>query len=121
MGRVVFPGVLTVHIDAVADAERSSFDRSLKLITGHVYVAAWYVAMYNALTQHDWSFVGSLWQAGLTVTLHCRVGLEDHQLAVPDEAAAIAAASARLARGSASWIRQLGSPTRWGRTPPDMQ
>ena len=55
---------------------------SLKIVTGHVYVVAWFLAMHDHINKHDWSHVILLWQAALTVTLHCRVGLNSKQLAV---------------------------------------
>ena len=81
--RIIFPTMLPVHVDSMAQATNAScnFNETLKTVSGHVYVAAWYVAVYDALNAGRWKHRAMLWQAALTVTLHCRVGLDTTQLA----------------------------------------
>ena len=76
MSRIVFP----VHLPAVVSAQdvdagiasKASFKHELKLVSGHVYVVAWYYAMSEALEAADVSAIAALWQCGLTVTYHVR-------------------------------------------------
>jgi hypothetical protein len=81
-GRILFPTFVTVHVDSCSEMERDSFNRSSRVLTGHVYAQAWYLAMYRALDLGAYGHIGMLWQAALTVTLHGRVGLSMAEQAV---------------------------------------
>ena len=58
------------------------FAGSLSIVSGHVYLYAWYLGMWHALQAGNMVAVASLWQAGLTVTIHLRAGLTATELAV---------------------------------------
>ena len=70
--RVMFPGPLAMWADdRMQLLGATHFQSSLKLVSGHVFVAAWYKAVYDALRSDKvtaWKWLGALWQCGLTVT-----------------------------------------------------
>ena len=70
--RVVFPGPLAVWADDRKQLLGAThFKGSLKLLSGHVWVAAWYKGMYDALRSNKptaWKWLMALWQCGLTIT-----------------------------------------------------
>ena len=83
--RLTFPTSVAVHVDKTEETQRGAFNGELRVVTGHAYLAAWYVAMFRAIpvaSRGDTTLFGSLWQCALTVTLHCRVGLTEAELAV---------------------------------------
>lgn len=55
--------------------------QSLQLLTGHVFVFAWWYAVFEAVRQENLAWVVSLRQAGLTVTIHLRGVLDVTALA----------------------------------------
>ena len=54
----------------------------MPVVTGHVYVFAWWYAMGMAFTMRDAKRAAALLQAGLTVSAHDRWGLTVEQQAV---------------------------------------
>ncbi len=81
--RCIFPiSPLSVHMPEQEAFHKETFAGSLRLVTGHVYVYAWFVAMYRALSDETDADVARLWQAALTVTLHARSGLSVAELAI---------------------------------------
>ena len=75
--RIVFPIIL--HVNASADlniATAPHFNACLDLITGHAFLYAWWYAMFRALRDDATTLVASLWQCGLTTTIHLRQGLD---------------------------------------------
>ena len=84
VARIIFPASLVVHVDSVDKTQRLAFKRDLRVLTGHVYAAAWYLAMHRCLpaaSQGDIQWFAALWQCALTVTIHCRVGMNDAEQA----------------------------------------
>ena len=74
--RIVFP--ITMHVNASADlniGNASHFNSCLDLITGHAFLYAWWYAMFRAVRDDATTLVASLWQCGLTTTIHLRQGL----------------------------------------------
>jgi hypothetical protein len=94
VGRILFPTSVCVHVEGRASLNAAEFKGSLRLLSGHLLVTAWYLAMFKALTSPappqggapadgEWgSLVVSLWQCCLTVTIHCRVGMSLQEQAV---------------------------------------
>ena len=80
--QIMFP--VTLFVNAQRDIiMRSSkyFHASLDLISGHAYLYAWWYAMFKALRDDAATLVASLWQCGLTATVHLRQGLDIKQMA----------------------------------------
>ena len=72
---MLVPSIL-VHVDTVdAATPENGFPGTLNVLCGHVYFYAWYWAMFKAMQANDMPLIESLWQAILTVTIHCRVSL----------------------------------------------
>ena len=78
----MFPTTIYVHVAQVADAQRDAFDSSLCLVSGHLHVAAWYLACFSAFEAADMGRLAALWQCALTVTMHLRAGMQERDLAV---------------------------------------
>ncbi len=73
--RLLFPlNPLAVYAE-LDTFNAGNFDGNLKLLSGHCYVYAWYLAMFRALDAENEQQVAVLWQASLTATFHCRHGL----------------------------------------------
>ena len=49
VARLMFPTTLYVHVESLDDVEKAAFDSNLRLLTGHLQVAAWYWAVFFAL------------------------------------------------------------------------
>ena len=65
-----------VHAPAGLDIGGTDhFRSSLDLISGHAFLYAWWYAIFKALRNDAATLVASLWQCGLTATLHLRQGL----------------------------------------------
>ena len=75
VARLMFPTTLYVHVESLDDVEKAAFDSNLRLLTGHLQVAAWYWAICCAIENGDRSRIGALWQCALTVTVHLRVAM----------------------------------------------
>ena len=52
------------------------------VVTGHLYLWAWYLGMYQAMRAEDATLVASLWQMALTTSVHLRHGLSESKLAI---------------------------------------
>jgi hypothetical protein len=79
--RIMFPITLPVHVTEINQAKNQYMLSCLHVLSGHIYIYSWYLAMYEAL---DAGFLQdvSLWQCCLTATLHVRVGMSLTELAV---------------------------------------
>jgi hypothetical protein len=80
--RIVFPITLPVHGTEINKAKNPSLKSCLHVLSGHVYIYGWYLAMHDALDAGSPQDVLALWQCCLTTTLHVRVGLTLTELAV---------------------------------------
>ena len=75
--RMFFTAPFRVHASTLdAFVKKATFPGTLKLVTGHVILYAWYVAMCEALDAggkagQDW--VLALWQAALTASIHAEI------------------------------------------------
>jgi hypothetical protein len=79
--RLIFPCTCYVFLkDKEFALDTLVFNYSLNLLTGHVYVFAWWWAVYEAVRSQHLSWIASLWQAGLTVTIHLRGVLDVRSL-----------------------------------------
>ena len=80
---LVFPITLPVHIGSNAAATSTScFEGSLPVVSGHTYVFAWFVAMFEAMRDDDVARTAALWRCGLTVLVQVRVDLSAQALAI---------------------------------------
>jgi hypothetical protein len=79
--RTVFPISLPVHVEEVGFIE-TQLRSTLHVVSGHVYLYGWYLAMYEALDAGSTLDVLSLWRCCLTATLNVRVGMSRTDLAV---------------------------------------
>jgi hypothetical protein len=79
--RIMFPITLPVHVTEINQAKNQYMLSCLHVLSGHIYIYSWYLAMYEAL---DAGFLQdvSLWQCCLTTTLHVCVGMSLTELAV---------------------------------------
>ena len=75
VSRLIFRSVVTLVVDDVADAAASHFNSSMKILSEHAQVWAWYYALFQALQAKNVQWTSALWQAGLCVTLQIRHGL----------------------------------------------
>ena len=84
--RMFFAAPFQVHASTLdAFVKKATFPGTLKLVTGHVILYAWYVAMCEALdvggkAGQEW--VLALWQAALTASIHADIITDDSSLAV---------------------------------------
>ena len=100
VARITFPVMLAVYAANVPHVLLDAFPSSLALLTGHVYVYAWYWAVFEAINTNNYGLIAALWQAGLSVTIHCRVGMNESERAVLSIAMSESRkASARLSDG----------------------
>ena len=97
--QILFPIVMFVNAPReISMRSTAYFQGSLDLISGHAYLYAWWYAMFKALRDDDATLVASLWQCGLTATLHLRQGLDIKQMA------AISCAQSELHKASKSKV-----------------
>jgi len=82
ISRIVFPIALPIHVDDEVLIRSGIFASALPLVSGHVYVYAWWVAMFNALDEGNTNQVAALWQCALTVTMSVRMGMSHADLAI---------------------------------------
>ena len=80
VGRLVFPIVVPVHVSTVSAAAVP--EKGMAVISGHVYLYGWYLAVFRAVAQRDEKLLAALWQVGLTTTIFVRLNLKPHELAV---------------------------------------
>ena len=72
--RPIFPISVPVILATVEEASAASYRYDMPVVTGHVYVQAWYVAMFKAMQAGNVPLVVALWQMGLTTSVHARYG-----------------------------------------------
>jgi len=82
ISRLVFPISLPIHVDDDKVIQGGIFPSVLPLVSGHVYVYAWWVAMFKALDAGSMSDVAALWQCALIVTVTVRMGMSQADLAI---------------------------------------
>ena len=80
--RILFPVTLCLHASTLDGFKGDSFAGSLRVVTGHAAIYGWYVAMCEALGGQDRTWVATLWQAALTVTLQAHIVDSPEALAV---------------------------------------
>ena len=80
--RIMFPVTITAHVDSTEQLTNHSFPSTLRALSGHVYIYALYYAMFKAIQEKDYGLLASLWQACLTTTINCRIGLTPSEQAL---------------------------------------
>ena len=80
--RLIFPVVLPVHVRNVEAAGRAMGLATLPVVSGQIYVLAWFLGMYRALSLGDIPWVAALWQMGLTTSVQARHSLGAEGLAL---------------------------------------
>ena len=79
----VFPVAMLAHVPHREIVRgQPHFPGSLTLVTGHVYLYAWFLGVLRAFQSGNVEAVASLWQAALMVTIQLRAGLSTAELAV---------------------------------------
>lgn len=68
-GRILFPVTLDTACRSTAEVTMGAFPKSLKLLSNHLVVAAWWAACYDALQAADDERVGKLYECAQTCTL----------------------------------------------------
>ena len=79
--RILFPGVMAVHAPTLDVFIGDTFPGNMQVVTGHVLIYAWYLAMFEALQGGHALWVASLFQAALTVTIRAHVCASTPELA----------------------------------------
>ena len=74
--RLLFRAPVQVHASTLEALTKTSFPGTLDLVSGHVILYGWYLAMFEALDAsgsgaEEWML--ALWQAGLTISIHAQV------------------------------------------------
>ena len=74
--RLLFRAPVQVHAPTLDTLTKPSFPGTLELVSGHVMLYGWYLAVFEALdaggpAADEWNYM--LWQAGLTVSIHAQV------------------------------------------------
>ena len=82
--RLLFRAPVQVHASTLEALTKTSFPGTLDLVSGHVIMYGWYVAMFEALDAsgsgaEEWML--ALWQAGLTISIHAQVVTDPAELA----------------------------------------
>lgn len=78
--RIIFPITVPIHIERGSSLQ-CPFKGSLRVISGHVFIYAWWWAMFIALEAGNQDRVAALWQCALTVTMHVRYDMSSADLA----------------------------------------
>jgi len=79
--RILFPGVMAVHAPTLDGFLADAFPGNMQVVTGHVLIYAWYLAMFDALEGGHTLWVASLFQAALTATIRAYVCASTPELA----------------------------------------
>ena len=80
--RIRFPIALeTYWVNYKHDADNPAFPTSLKLLTAHSHLWAWYVAVWRAMCDGDTQRVLALYECALTVTVTTRIDVRKETLA----------------------------------------
>ena len=74
--RLWFRALVQAHVSTLDALTKPSFPGTLELVSGHVMLYGWYLAVFEALdaggpAADEWNYM--LWQAGLTVSIHAQV------------------------------------------------
>ena len=82
--RLLFRAPVQVHASTLEALTKTSFPGTLDLVSGHVILYGWYLAMFEALNAsgsgaEEWML--ALWQAGLTISIHAQVVTDPAELA----------------------------------------
>ncbi len=80
--RILFPVTLCAHASTLDDFGAETFPGTLRIVTGHAVIYAWYLAMCEALDSPRKEWVASLWQAALTMGLQGVIAKNPEALAV---------------------------------------
>ena len=79
-GRILFPVTLETAVKCPTDVVSPSggeHPASLKLLCGHLILAAWWLAMHEAIVASDNDRIGALFEAMLTVTIRVTLWVSD--------------------------------------------
>ncbi|CAK9018138.1 Uncharacterized protein SCF082_LOCUS13947 [Durusdinium trenchii] len=79
-GRILFPVTLETAVKSPTDVVSPSggeHPASLKLLCGHLILAAWWLAMHEAIVASDNDRIGALFEAMLTVTIRVTLWVSD--------------------------------------------
>ena len=82
IARLLFPITVPARCDRAADGGSTRVLGNFDVVSGHVYVWAWYLSMHSAMVRRDAPLVVALWQMALTTSVHLRHGLTESQQAV---------------------------------------
>jgi hypothetical protein len=80
--RLLFPTALVVHDKTAQAFFVGQFPGSIQLVTGHVALYGWFVAMHDALSQSHGPWIAALMQAALSVTVRAVICASTPDLAV---------------------------------------
>jgi hypothetical protein len=87
--RITFPVVVPITMHEIGEADRTAFDGTLQVLTGHAFLYGWWYAIHEALASTQGNDapddaakrVKQLMECARTVTLHARMGLSESQAA----------------------------------------
>ena len=80
--RMVCPMTVPAHCEQADSGGATGILGMFDVVTGHLYLWAWYLGMYQAMRADDATLVASLWQMALTTSVHLRHGLSESKLAI---------------------------------------
>ena len=80
--RMIFPLTVPAHCEQADTGGATGILGIFDVVTGHLYLWAWYLGMYQAMRADDAPLVASLWQMALTTSVHLRHGLTEKKLAI---------------------------------------
>ena len=70
--RMIFPMTVPAHCEQAYPGGAAGAFGMFDVVTGHLYLWAWYLGMYQAMRAEDATLVASLWQMALTTSVHLR-------------------------------------------------
>ena len=80
--RMIFPLTVPAHCDQADVGGTTGILGKFDVVTGHLYLWAWYIGMYQAVRAEDTTLVASVWQMALITSVHLRHGLSESKLAI---------------------------------------
>ena len=80
--RMISPLAVPAHCEQADSGGATGILGMFDVVTGHLYLWAWYLGMYQAMRAEDATLVASLWQMALTTSVHLRHGLSESKLAI---------------------------------------
>ena len=80
--RMIFPLTVPAHCEEAESGGSTGILGMFEVVTGHLYLWAWYLGMYQAMQADDAPLIASLWQMALTTSVHLRHGLSEKKLAI---------------------------------------